>query len=67
MCWTLIPILCCYLDNGHFTFKKKLWYAFMYNVYFYVIAGIIGVLILASLFIAKLAPVKYFSFQYFKI
>jgi hypothetical protein len=50
--------MCYYLDNGHFTVKKKLMYAVQYNVYFYVVVGAIGVIILGSLVITKLQSLR---------
>lgn len=58
MCWTVLPLMCYYLDNGHFSIKNKLLHAIRYNLCFYGVAGVIGVVILASLVVTKLQVLR---------
>ena len=46
MCWTVLPILMAYLDNGYFSFKDKFIYGIKYNIYYYLIAAAAGIVIL---------------------
>ncbi len=58
MCWTTLPIMCSYLDNGYFTILEKLKYAIKYNIYYYVVVAVFAVFFLISLLIAQLKPLK---------
>ncbi len=54
MCWTILPLTTCFLDNGHFTFQKKLGYAIRYNIVFYIIVGIVALIFLVPLLVLNM-------------
>lgn len=51
MCWTVLPILMAYHDNGYFTMKEKICSAIRYNVVYYLIIFGIAIIIMILLLI----------------
>ncbi len=49
LCYGVLPVMVAYLDNGHFTFKAKMWYAVKFNLIIIGILAIVGVVCLVLL------------------